>query len=139
MSTPSVRPGNPANQRRSQRVLLSVALHVSGTTLHDERFSERTSTVVVSAHGAMLLLRERVQTGRRLTLHNIGTNEEISCTVVDINAGVNGLAEVGVEFLQPCPRFWRVTFPPADWSPRSPEAKRFATSRLSREPQVHKK
>jgi hypothetical protein len=32
--------------------------------------------------------------------------------------------EVGIEFLGPAPRLWRVAFPPEDWSPRSPEAKR---------------
>jgi len=35
------------------------------------------------------------------------------------------LPEIGLEFAKPFPHFWRVAFPPADWSPRSPEAKRF--------------
>jgi hypothetical protein len=35
---------------------------------------------------------------------------------------------VGIEFDEPAPRFWRVAFPPEDWSPHSPEAKRRTVS-----------
>jgi hypothetical protein len=31
--------------------------------------------------------------------------------------------EVGIELEKPSPRFWRVSFPPEDWTPRSAEAK----------------
>jgi hypothetical protein len=30
---------------------------------------------------------------------------------------------VGVEFPQPNPEFWGVSFPPEDWSPSHPDAK----------------
>ncbi|HKV63670.1 MAG TPA: hypothetical protein VJO16_17315 [Candidatus Acidoferrum sp.] len=36
----------------------------------------------------------------------------------------DGKFEVGIEFVELAPRFWRVAFSPEDWSPRSPEAKR---------------
>jgi len=38
---------------------------------------------------------------------------------------------VGIEFLEPSPRFWRIAFPPEDWSARSPEAKGFVTPPVS--------
>jgi hypothetical protein len=66
--------------------------------------------------------------GQLSSICNIVTNDELVCTVMDINPGQIGVPEVGVEFAQPNPRFWRVSFPPVDWSPRSPEAKRFDTS-----------
>ena len=62
-------------------------------------------------------------------MRNVTTGEETPCKVVDLNRDTNRVAEVGrVEFAQPNPRFWRVSFPPTDWSTRSPEAKRFASS-----------
>jgi hypothetical protein len=45
--------------------------------------------------------------------------------VVDFPSGAEAGAEVGIELQKPSPRFWRVAFPPEDWSTRSPEAKRF--------------
>jgi hypothetical protein len=48
------------------------------------------------------------------------------CTVTDINVGNSGLEEIGVEFIAPNAGYWRVSFPPADWNSRCPEAKRYA-------------
>ena len=124
MSTPIIRPGAPANQRRSQRIVLSVRLEVSGRRKNGAAFAEDTATLIVSAHGGLLLLKEVVWAGQTLTLRNVMTTEEISCTVVDTNPVANGAAEVGIEFSEPNPKFWRVSFPPEDWTPRSPEAKK---------------
>jgi hypothetical protein len=59
-------------------------------------------------------------------MNNLSTNEEIECTVVDINKG-NRIPEVGLAFVNSAPHFWRVSFPAADWSPRSPEPKRYSS------------
>jgi hypothetical protein len=134
MSTPNIRPAPTANQRRSQRILLSVPLRVSGKRVNGTTFVEHTKTLIVSAHGALLQLQEPVLQGQSLNLRNVVTGEEVACQVVDLNPGSSGLAETGVEFGQPNPRFWRVSFPPTDWSPRSPEAKRFAASPIATPP-----
>lgn len=139
MSTSHIRPSPYANQRRSQRILLSVAVIISGSRSNGTSFSERTSTQVVNAHGATIQLRERVLVGQKLRIKNLSTNEEKNCTVMDINPGNSAIPEVGVEFSEPSPRFWRVSFPPADWSPRSPEAKRYATEARPAHPTVAKK
>jgi hypothetical protein len=102
-----------------------VGIIVRGKKADGAAFSERTKTEVVSAHGALILLQEPVCAGQELTLRNIPTSEEIDCTVVECNPGQAGVAEVGLQFKRPSPRFWRVAFPPSDWSSRSPEAKRF--------------
>jgi len=128
MSTPDIRPTQSANQRRSQRVLLAVPLRVSGKGVNGTPFTEHTKTLVVNAHGALLQLLEPVGEGQTLSLRNVVTGEEAACNVVDLNRNSNGVLEIGVEFAQPNPRFWRVSFPPADWSARSPEAKRYASS-----------
>jgi hypothetical protein len=128
VGTPNIRHVSLAQQRRSQRVLLSVPLLVSGIRENRTTFTERATTSVVNAHGALLRLRERVEMEQILRLENIATGEELECKVADISRGQDERAEVGVEFLEPSPRFWRISFPPVDWSQRSPEAKRFAGS-----------
>lgn len=128
MITPLIRPSTTVGQRRSQRILLSMPIIVSGEPGIEAAFSERTTTLVVSAHGALLLLRQSVRIGQPVSLKNKVTGEEQMCLVVDINPGQGEACEVGVEFAEPCPRFWRVSFPPTDWSPRDPEAKRFVSS-----------
>jgi len=72
-------------------------------------------------------------------LKNLTTKEEIECIVVDVNSGHTDIPEVGAGFAEPCPYFWRVSFPPADWSPRSPEAKRLASSTGQPKPAETKK
>jgi hypothetical protein len=86
---------------------------------------ENTKTVIVNAHGALILLRTPVTMGELLTVTNANTEEQLSCRVVDISSNSeSGMTEVGMEFIEPAPKFWRVSFPPLNWTPRSPEAKR---------------
>jgi hypothetical protein len=118
------RPSQTANQRRSQRVLVAIPVVISGNHENGLAFTERTTTAVVSAHGALILLYEPTRMGQTLQLKNLATGEQLSCTVVDMNPGQGGASEIGVEFSAPSPRFWRVSFLPMDWSSRSPEAKR---------------
>lgn len=129
LSTQNPRLVSTLNQRRSQRILLSVSVRVTGTQPNGGEFEEMTTTLVVNAHGALLQLREAVQLDQEIRVKNMQTGEQVSCVVRDVgNVAAAGGAEVGVEFCQPQPRFWSVAFPPSDWSPRSPEAKRFASS-----------
>jgi hypothetical protein len=102
-----------------------VGIIVHGQKSDGTAFSERAKTEVVSAHGALILLREPVSAGQNLTLRNILTSEEVARA--ESNPGQAGVAEVGVQSVHPSPRFWRGAFPPSDWSSRSPEAKRFNT------------
>lgn len=127
MGTFNIRPGQIANQRRSQRILLSVPVRVSGNRTNGTAFVEHTKTLIVNAHGALLLLQEPVREGQTLNVRNIATGEEVPCRVADMSPGPNGVAEIGVEFAAPNARFWRVAFPPADWNARAPEARRQAS------------
>jgi len=126
LSTPNLYVSPFATQRRSQRILLAVRVEVSGWMESGATFQENTSTIIVNAHGAMIQLRQIVHKGQLVTLQNQVTTEAVECTVVDVTMGSSGEPEVGIEFVEPSPRFWRVSFPPADWSPRSAEAKRFS-------------
>src|SRR6266851_7137005 len=58
-----------------------------------------------------------------LTLRNSRTGEEVACQVVYVSPHESEKRQVGVDFMKPCPRFWRIPFPPPDWTTQSPEAK----------------
>lgn len=124
MNIPDPQPAKATNVRRSQRVYLSVGVVVVQQRPNGKSHSEETRTLVVNAHGALLLLRMEVALRDLLTLRNVKTLEEMSCRVVDLGLLTpSGAKEIGLEFVTPSPRFWRVAFPPLDWSPRSLEAK----------------
>jgi hypothetical protein len=71
----------------------------------------------------MVLLSSKVSIGQLLTLRNSRTGEEVLCRVAYISPHHSEVREVGVDFMKPCPQFWRISFPPPDWATRSPEAK----------------
>ena len=102
--------------RRSQRVPLKIAIVVSGECRYRIPFYQETRTVLANAHGALILLRTNVTIGQLLTLKNARTQQERACRVVSVLPKSFAPAEVGVEFLRPCPRFWNLASPPPDWS-----------------------
>jgi len=139
VSLPVLRPGAAVEKRRSQRILLTVPIFVSGIRMNNAPFTEHTTTVAVNAHGALIRLREAVTVGQLVKVTNIGIEEEVVCTV-DVDSGEPDEPMVGIEFAQPNARFWRVSFPPLDWNLRSPEAKQVTKSSLAADkPQLAKK
>jgi hypothetical protein len=123
LSSSHIRSLTLANQRRSQRILLSVRVGVAGIRTNGRTFNEETSTLVVNAHGCLILLNEPVEPGQELTLTHSRTAEAVSCSVKSVGASSSGGIEVGIEFNGANPRFWRASFPPEDWTPQSPDAK----------------
>ena len=102
---PNPKPVASVNQRRSQRLLLSIPLLVTDVRTNGARFSERTKTLVVNAHAGLIMLHEPVLTGQVLTLGSVASSEDIICTVIDINAGSSGTPELVVEFASHVPVF----------------------------------
>ena len=110
-------------RRRSQRVLMQVAVRMRGEDSQARAFEEIGETLAINAHGALVLLEARVTSGSIVKLQHKGTQEEQECHVVFLGPVRGGKAEVGLEFSAPRPSFWRVAFPPEDWSPKNPEAR----------------
>jgi hypothetical protein len=102
--------------RRSQRIDLSVSVVVHRPRNEGPQFSENTKTLVVSAHGALVALKGMVAPKQRLLLQNTASGEQQECRVVSVNKDLTGPPTVAVEFAKPAPSFWRVAFPPSDWS-----------------------
>jgi len=109
------------NRRRSQRVLLRMQVLVIAIGADKQPISEQAHTAVVSAHGGLIYLAMNVRVGQALILRNPETSEEVSCRVAYVNEARDGKREVGLEFSKPSSNFWRVAFPPSDWTPMNPE------------------
>lgn len=116
-------PSNPGARRRSQRVLMQIALRLRGVDAQGQNFEEYSETLAINAHGALVLLSARVTSGSVIQMKNVKTEEEQECHAVFLGPVRSGRAEVGLEFTVPRPTFWRVTFPPEDWSPKHPDAR----------------
>jgi hypothetical protein len=82
-----------------------------------ELFQEKTKTITVNANGCLVLLAAKVKRGQKLIISNPQTQEELPCTVIFQGDYNSGRSEVGLEFSEPSPKFWRIAFPPTDWDP----------------------
>ncbi len=104
-------------RRRSQRLLLQIPVVVLIPSPQKGSLREETTTLAVNAHGALLILAAKVEVGSQLICQKPRSQEEQSCTVVYLGPTVGGKTQVGLEFEQPAPHFWDISFPPEDWSP----------------------
>lgn len=125
-------PGNPGVRRRSQRVLMQVPVRVRGTDSQGNPFEEETETLAINAHGALTLVNARVTSGSKILLQHRRTEEEQECHVAFLGPVRAGKAEIGLEFSDPRPTFWRVAFPPEDWTSKHPEARPITVSRTGK-------
>jgi hypothetical protein len=115
MKEPFIEGSKESAKRRSQRLLLQVTVFIRGVGKGAE-FTEETRTLVVNAHGGLLTLTATVQKGQTLHMKNKATGEEQTCKVAYAGTPKDGVAQVGLEFIEPRPDFWRITFPPEDWA-----------------------
>lgn len=97
-------------QRRSGRLFHKMKVKAQGRAHNGKKFKEAAETVVVNAHGALLLLKHEIDNGEMLVLTNPLTQEEQECRVVYQGEPCEKGQRIGVEFLTPAPRFWGVEF-----------------------------
>jgi hypothetical protein len=103
-----------APARRSHRVHIAMPLLVPGPG-----FQEMTSTVAVNAHGCLVMLQAKVSRGDHVWLINPKTVEELPAKIAFLGKPEEGKTPVGIEFLEASPLFWRISFPPEDWTTSS--------------------
>jgi hypothetical protein len=72
-----------ANRRRSQRVLMTGPVRVSGQMGVGLLFEEDANQAI-SAHGALILISTQVLRGQRLTMSNVQTKAALECVVAHI-------------------------------------------------------
>jgi hypothetical protein len=104
------------DRRRSHRVNIAMPVLIRGKK-GTQPFEEPVQTISVNAHGCMLRVATPIARSQEVSIVNTKTAEELPCTVTFIGQKENGKTEVGVEFAEPSPLFWRIAFPPEDWDP----------------------
>src|SRR6059036_800398 len=131
MAQNPVTTSNSGARRRSQRVLMQVPLRLRGVDAQGQNFEEFTETLAINAHGALVLLAARLTSGAAVHMRHNKTEEEQECHVAFLGPVRGGKGELGLEFTAPRPTFWRVAFPPEDWTPKSPEARNVLGNRAN--------
>jgi protein TonB len=106
-------PNAPA---RPQPVALEVPVTVNGARSLDgsekrEPFSERSQTVLVFGHGAVLRISALLAPGQLVFLTNEKTKKEVVCVVVKSKTDGNAVGYVELRFTEPAPGFWGMRFP----------------------------
>jgi protein TonB len=111
-------PAAPASNAspRPQPVALEVPVTVNGARSVDgsekrEPFSERSQTVLVFGHGAVLRISALLAPGQLVFLTNEKTKKEVVCVVVKSKTDGNAVGYVELRFTEPAPGFWGMRFP----------------------------
>jgi hypothetical protein len=104
METPST--------RRSDRISLELPLQLSGTDCSGEGYIEETHSVLLSRHGAKLVLNRKLTPDQELTVRCLATGRAADARVVgQFGRGPDGYF-YGVEFLDLSANPWNIEFPP---------------------------
>jgi hypothetical protein len=118
-----IKPGAPGptgetagETRRSQRVQIVMPVLVRGTA-ENKPFEEEASTTAISANGCLLMISKPVARDQEIKIVNAKTAEELPCRVAFLGKKMDGKTEVGLEFAEASPLFWKIAFPPKDWDP----------------------
>jgi hypothetical protein len=109
----------PTTRRRSQRLFLQVRVILEGQLADQSPFSEETHTIVVNAHGALVEIKIPLNLGQIVSLQNMRTGEKVECAVKLVTPKEARRFNTAIEFTKPNPDFWRISFPPDDWSPKN--------------------
>jgi hypothetical protein len=99
-----------ATRRRSGRVFHKMRVQAQGRAHNGKKFKEACETVVVNAHGGLLMLKHEIDNGEMIVLTNPETLEDQECRVVYQGEPCEKGQRIGVEFLTPAPRFWGLEF-----------------------------
>src|SRR5215469_5367080 len=101
---------------RPQPVALEVPVTVNGARTVDgsdkrEPFSEKSATVLVFGHGAVIRVSTMLAPGQLIFLTNEKTKKEVVCQVVKSKSDGGAVGYVELRFTEPAPSFWGMRFP----------------------------
>ena len=94
------------NRRRSKRVHHKTPVMVRFQDANKNSISEKTHTMTVNDHGALILLAATAKTDQIIRLENPSSGEELLCRVASLGPTLMGKTQVAVEFITPKPGFW---------------------------------
>lgn len=101
-------------RRRSERLYRELAIRVSGTDGQGQRFGEVTCTLVLSRHGAKILLTRTLFPNQEVTIRSLETGKESRARVVGRIGGDEEGSYYGLELLEQKADIWGIEFPSAD-------------------------
>ena len=96
----------PDNRRRSKRVKVRIPVVIRFQTPDKHSISEKTHTIIVNDHGALILLAAAVDIQQIIRLENLASGEELLCRVTSLGPSFMGKTQVAVELVMPTPGFW---------------------------------
>jgi hypothetical protein len=96
----------PENRRRSKRVKARVPVTVRFQTANKHPISEKTHTIIVNDHGALILLAAAAEIHQIIRVEKLDSGEELLCRVTSLGPSFMGKTQVAVEFIMPTPGFW---------------------------------
>ncbi len=107
----------PQDRRRSQRILVQVAVLQRIQTPDDGSRPTLAFTTWVNAHGGMLESPVRTRAGETIALVIPQSGKEASCRVLQVQKASEESFAISFEFDQRSPEFWPIASPPLDWNP----------------------
>lgn len=109
---PQLQPGD--ERRRSQRVMIRIPVTLE-IMVSGKKVTVRATTASVNDHGAMLLCAKNLPTDALLELINDRTEQKRICRVARAPVENPEGYLLPVEFAEPSPGFWHISFPPPGW------------------------
>ena len=107
---------SPQERRRSQRILVQVAVLLRIETPNQEHTPTLAFTAWVNAHGGLLESPVRTRAGQTITLVIPQSSKEASCRVLQVQKLSEDAFGTAFEFDRQSPQFWPIACPPLDWS-----------------------
>ncbi len=101
----------PEGKRRSDRVILELPIVVSGTDCLGEAFLEQTRTLILTRHGAKILLNRKLVPDQEVSIRCHETGRECDARVVGQIGGTENEFHYGIELLDLNANLWGIEFP----------------------------
>jgi len=103
-------------RRRSERILLTVPIHVEGVDRDGGGFSEDTRTIVINREGARIYLKRPIQPGVMLAVTTHAGHRSAQFRVVGPTQPKTGEGgEWGIACVDSSPNIWGIEFPRSEW------------------------
>ena len=99
-------------KRSTDRVTTAIRLLVSGQDSSGSFFLEETRTVVVSLHGARIIIKQLIGPNTEVLVRNIATGDEADMQIIGQVAAQPEGYHYALRFLGATDNFWGIDFPP---------------------------
>ena len=103
-------------RRRSQRVIIRIPLTLE-IMMSGQKVTVQAHTVAVNIHGAMVLCSRPIDADVKLDIINERTRGHAAGRVTRAPRESAEGYLIPLEFIDPSPAFWQISFPPTNWKP----------------------